>query len=75
MEIGLSLRTEKEDGPKVDGSGPEGGDRLKKRMTSLRRTRLKPVARISHILLPFLAHSGGCAGLVGANVVKISGYE
>ena len=31
--------------------------------------------RKSHILLPFLAHSSGCAGLVGADVVKISGYE
>ena len=68
-------RTEREDSPKVDGSGPEGGNQLKKRMTSLRRTRLKPVARISHILLPFLAHSSGCAGFVGADVVKISGYE
>ena len=27
--------------------------------------------RKSHILLPFLAHFGGCAGLVGADVVKI----
>ena len=68
-------RTEREDGPKVDGSGPEGGDQRGKRVTSLRRTRLKPFADISHILLPFLAHSGGCAGLVGADVVKISGYE
>ena len=27
--------------------------------------------RKSHILLPFLAYSGLCAGLVGADVVKI----
>ena len=68
-------RTEREDSPKVDGSGPEGGDRWGNRVTGPQRTQLNPVAGISHILLPFLAQSGGCAGLVGADVVKISGYE
>ena len=68
-------RTERENGPKVDGSRPEGGDRRGNRAMSLRWTRLKPVAGISHTLLLSLEHYGGCAGLVGADVVKISGYE
>ena len=68
-------RTEREDGPKVDSSGPKGGDQRRNRVTSPRSTRFKPVVGISHILLPFLAHSSGCVGLVGADVVNISGYE
>ena len=67
--------TKGEDGPKVDGSGSKGGDQSGSRVMSPRRIRLKTVAGISHILLPFLAHSSGCAGLVGSDVVKISGYE
>ena len=67
-------QTEKEDCPKVDGLGLEGGDRCGNRVTGPRRTRLNPVAKISHILLPFLAHSGGCAGLVGVEVMGKTGH-
>ena len=47
-----------------------GADRHSNQMPEPRRTRLNVVAEISHLLLPFLAHSGGCAGLVGADVVN-----
>ena len=53
----------------------KSGDRHGNWVTSPRRTRLKLVDEISPILLPVLADSGGCAGLVGADVVKNSGHE
>ena len=68
-------RTEREDGSKVDGLGLEGDDWHGNLVPSPRKTQLKLVAGISHILLPFLAHSARCAGSVRANVVKISGHE
>ena len=45
------------------------------RASSLRRTRLKRIAGIFPFFSPFLAHSGGCVGLVGADVVKNSGHK
>ena len=66
-------QTEREVGPK-SCRGTGSGDRCKNRVMSPRRTRWKPIAGISHILLPFLVHSGGCASLVGADVVKNSGH-
>ena len=51
-----------------------GKGRHKNRISGPQRTRLITVPGISHILLPSLAYSDGCAGSVGANVVKISGH-
>ena len=68
-------RTETVEGPNVDGSGPERDIRRENWLSSPRRTGFQPVARISHTLLLSFAHYGGCVGLVGADVVKISNYE
>ena len=76
MEVGLSLRRGKHE-PKGRtarkltvrdrkvATGAEIGRRVR---------RGNPIAGISDNLLPSWAHSGGCAGLVGADVVKISGH-
>ena len=67
--------TNREGGRSESRRGTGSNDRRENQVPSPRRTRLKPVVRISLALLPFLAHSGGCEGLVGADVVKNSGYE